>query len=80
MLICFQLHVQVTRWGFNIQASAETKSSTKRFSDPSVLNTFASVIFGKDNEMKNFLSPVNTCRELINTKPLNVLSSIESGR
>ncbi|CAH8675043.1 unnamed protein product [Schistosoma haematobium] len=73
------LHVQVTRWGFNIQASAETKSSTKRFSDPSVLNTFASVLFGKDNEMKNFLSPVNTCRELINTKPLNVLSSIESG-
>ncbi|VDO48867.1 unnamed protein product, partial [Schistosoma margrebowiei] len=66
------LHVQVTRWGFNIQASADTKSSTKRFSDPSVLNTFASVLFGKDNEMKNFLSPVNT-------KPLNVLSAIESG-
>ncbi|XP_018644016.1 multiple pdz domain protein, putative [Schistosoma mansoni] len=40
------LHVQVTRWGFNTQASAETKPSTKRFSDPSVLNTFTSVLLG----------------------------------
>ncbi|CAH8574628.1 unnamed protein product [Schistosoma turkestanicum] len=71
------LQVQVTRWGFSTQTSTETKPSTKRFSDPSVLNSFASIIFGKDNEIKH--SPVDTCRELINTKTLNLLSSIESG-
>ncbi|KAK4474457.1 hypothetical protein MN116_001611 [Schistosoma mekongi] len=71
------LQLQVTRWAFRTQSSEEAKPSTKRFSDPSLLHRVTSILFGKHNEVKNFLSPVDIYHELINTNTFSQLSSFK---